>query len=125
MRSLDASGRPYCLLFADLTTSYVALAPSKSLATGFYDPRMSAFAGEAAKDPSGSLWKEGLERIGITHVEFRPAQARRLPDDRSMRLDPLALPGRRQPLFARHGAVATSQPLAAAAAHTLRREPGL
>jgi len=54
----------------------VALAPSKSLATGFYDPRMSAFAGEAAKDPSGSLWKEGLERIGITHVEFRPAQAR-------------------------------------------------
>lgn len=76
VRSLDASGRPYCLLFADLTTSYVALAPSKSLATGFYDPRMSAFAGEAAKDPSGSLWKEGLERIGITHVEFRPAQAR-------------------------------------------------
>lgn len=76
VRSLDASGRVYCLLFADLTTSYVALAPSKSLATGFYDPRMHAFANEADTDPSGARWKEGLERIGITHVEFRPAQAR-------------------------------------------------
>ena len=76
VRSLDASGRPYCLLFADITTSYAALAPSKSLVTGFYDPRMHAFANEADTDPSGARWKEGIERIGITHVEFRPAQAR-------------------------------------------------
>ena len=76
MRSLDASSRPYCLLFADITTSYAALAPSKSLVTGFYDPRMHAFANEADTDPSGLRWKEGIERIGITHVEFRPAQAR-------------------------------------------------
>ena len=76
VRSLDASGHAYCLLFADLTTSYAALAPSKSLVTGFYDPRMHAFANEADTDPSGARWKEGIERIGITHVEFRPAQAR-------------------------------------------------
>jgi hypothetical protein len=76
VRSLDASGRPYCLLFADITTSYAALAPSKSLVTGFYDPRMHALANEADADPAGMRWKEGIERIGITHVEFRPAQAR-------------------------------------------------
>ncbi|HWS77844.1 MAG TPA: hypothetical protein VN205_05640 [Thermomonas sp.] len=76
VRSLDATGRAYCLLFADLTTSYVALAPSKSLVTGFYDPRMNEVANKAATDPTGSRWKEAIERIGITHVEFRPGQAR-------------------------------------------------
>lgn len=76
VRSLDTSGQAYCLLFADLITSYAALAPSKSLVTGFYDPRMHVFANEADTDPTGARWKEGIERIGITHVEFRPAQAR-------------------------------------------------
>lgn len=76
VRSLDASGRDYCLLFADKPTSYVALAPSKSLVTGFYDPGMQAIAGKADTDPTGLLWKESIERIGITHVEFRPADAR-------------------------------------------------
>ena len=76
VRSLDASGRDYCLLFADRPTSYVALAPSRSLVTGFYDPGMQAVASEADADPSGLLWKSVIERIGITHVEFRPAEPR-------------------------------------------------
>lgn len=75
VRSLDASGRSYCLLFANASTSYVALAPAKSLAVGFYDPRMKALATAAVADPSGQRWKEEIDRIGFTHVEFRPDQA--------------------------------------------------
>jgi hypothetical protein len=75
IRSLDGTGRAYCLLFANASTSYVALAPGKSLAIGFYDPRMKALATAAIADPSGQRWKEGIERIGFTHVEFRPAEA--------------------------------------------------
>ena len=75
VRQLDATGRDYCLLFANVSTSYVALAPGKSLAIGFYDPRMKAIATSAVADPSGGRWKQEIERIGITHVEFRPAEA--------------------------------------------------
>lgn len=75
VRSLDATGRDYCLLFANASTSYVALAPAKSLVIGFYDPRMKELATAAVADPSGQRWKDEIERIGITHVEFRPAQA--------------------------------------------------
>jgi len=76
VRNLDAAGRDYCLLFADISTSYAALAPGKSLVIGFYDPRMNELANKAAADPTGAAWKDAIERIGFTHVEFRPAQAR-------------------------------------------------
>jgi hypothetical protein len=76
VRNLDAAGRDYCLLFADISTSYAALAPGKSLVIGFYDPRMNDLANKAAADPTGAAWKDAIERIGFTHVELRPAQAR-------------------------------------------------
>jgi hypothetical protein len=75
LRRLNAQQTPYCLLFAEKTTSYIALAPSKSLAVGFYDPKMQALAKSANHDVSGGRWASMIQTIGFTHVEFRPGQA--------------------------------------------------
>ena len=75
VRQLEASGEQFCLLFADPVTAYIALAPGRSLTTAFYDPKLSALATWANEDPTAVRWLEALDRIGVTHVEFRPAQA--------------------------------------------------
>ena len=76
VRALESSGKEFCLLFADPETAYVALAPGKSLTTAFYDPGLSALASWADADASGERWRVALNRIGATHVELRPGQAR-------------------------------------------------
>lgn len=68
-------GADDCLLFADPVTAYVAIAPGRSLTTGFYDPRMQAMARWAVQDEEGTRWKAALDNIGVTHVELRPATA--------------------------------------------------
>ena len=74
VRELDAGGSAYCLLFADMQTSYVALAPGRSMVTGFYDTRMSAEAQRAATDATGAAWLALIDGIGFTHVLLRPSQ---------------------------------------------------
>jgi 4-amino-4-deoxy-L-arabinose transferase-like glycosyltransferase len=75
VRQLGAEDREFCLLFADPVTAYVALAPGRSLTTAFYDPRMRAVAEWASNDPTGARWQAALDRVGVTAVEMRPAQA--------------------------------------------------
>ena len=75
LRRLNAQQSRYCLLFAEKTTSYIALAPAKSLAVGFYDPKMRALAKSAQSDVTGGKWISMIQNIGFTHVEFRPGQA--------------------------------------------------
>lgn len=76
VRRLDAAtqGR-FCLLFAEASSSYVALAPSGAFASTFYDPRIGALAEAAIADASGAAWRALIDRVGFTHVELRPAQA--------------------------------------------------
>jgi hypothetical protein len=75
IKNLVRSETNVCLLLAEPSTSYVALAPGQSLATSWYDPRMNALAESANLDSSGKAWVELLGRIGITHIEYRPDQA--------------------------------------------------
>lgn len=65
----------FCLLFAEATTSYVALAPSGAFASTFYDAKIGPLAEAAGADASGGAWRALIDRVGFTHVELRPAQA--------------------------------------------------
>lgn len=75
IRKLAAGNDRFCLLMADPTTAYVAIAPGRTLTTAFYDSRLNALGQWANADATGSRWQQSLASIGATHVEIRPAQA--------------------------------------------------
>ena len=76
VRRLDSATQGgFCLLFAEASSSYVALAPSGAFASTFYDPKIGLLAEAAVADVSGGAWRALIDRVGFTHVELRPAQA--------------------------------------------------